>query len=170
VRELLRANQIDPKLAQVSAFSLEPMYDWKTPKRKIIGYRVHTTVTLKLSDFTKIGPLLEGIGNLDVSGNQQLSYTLENIDVAKAKAVEDAFNHARNEAMALARAGGREIGELDYGSVDVTEQVRVMPMRNLAMMAPGAAPPPPPTEQFTPQKIQIQAHVNVLFRLKPLQR
>jgi uncharacterized protein YggE len=170
VRELLRANGIDPKTAQVGSFSLQPMYDWKSPKQKVIGYRVSTTIVVKLTDFTKVGPLVEGIGNLDVTGNQQLSYTLENIDAAKAKAVEDAFNHARNSALALARAGGRELGSLNYGSVDVQEQVRVMPMKMMGAVAPMGtpAPPPAPTEQFAPQKIQINAHVNAVFNLKPL--
>jgi uncharacterized protein YggE len=39
VRQILRANGIDPKIAQISSFSLQPVYDYKTPKRKLVGYR-----------------------------------------------------------------------------------------------------------------------------------
>jgi len=36
--------------------SVQPMYDRKNAKQKLIGYRVTTDVTLKLKDFSKIGP------------------------------------------------------------------------------------------------------------------
>src|SRR6476646_2978807 len=40
VRQILRSNGIDPKSAEISAFSLQPVYDYKTAKRKLAGYRV----------------------------------------------------------------------------------------------------------------------------------
>src|ERR1043166_2204245 len=39
-RQVLRANGIDPKAAEIGFFSVNPMYDWKNPKRKVIGYQV----------------------------------------------------------------------------------------------------------------------------------
>ena len=56
-RQVLRANGIDPKSAEVGFFSVNPQYDWKNPKRKVIGYQVTTSVSLKLKDFSKIGPV-----------------------------------------------------------------------------------------------------------------
>src|SRR5271155_3452121 len=42
VREVLRGNGIEPKAATIGFFSVQPMYDWKNAKQKIIGYRVTT--------------------------------------------------------------------------------------------------------------------------------
>jgi len=42
VREVLRANGIEPKSATVGFFSVQPMYDRKNAKQKLIGYRVTT--------------------------------------------------------------------------------------------------------------------------------
>src|SRR5215468_7225257 len=42
VRQILRSNGIEPKAAEIGFFSLEPVYDYKTPKRKLVGYRVNT--------------------------------------------------------------------------------------------------------------------------------
>ncbi len=64
----------------------------------MIGYRVTTDVTLKLKDFTKVGPITQQLADANVSETQSLSYTLENIDDAKNKAVEDAYRRARNSA------------------------------------------------------------------------
>src|SRR4029078_9847717 len=88
IRQTLKANGIDPKEAQISSFQVAPVYDWKSPKQKLIGYRVSSSITVKLRDFSKIGPIAESFGNMDVTENQSVNYTLENIDVAKAKAVE----------------------------------------------------------------------------------
>ena len=70
VRQLLRTNGIDPKQAQIGSFSVQPVYDYKNPKRKLMGYRVESNITLKLKDFSKIGPITQGLADMDVTGNQ----------------------------------------------------------------------------------------------------
>jgi hypothetical protein len=166
VRQLLKSNQIDPQSAEVGFFSLQPVYDYRNPKRKLVGYRVTTSVSLKLKDFAKVGPVVGQLSDLDVTENQTLSYTLENVEAAKARAVEDAYHKAREEALTLARASGRSLGELSYASVDVQQMMPVpVPMMAARVMRAEAAAPAP-TAEFTPQKITITAHINALFLLK----
>lgn len=167
VREILRANGIEPKAAEIGFFSIQPVYDYRQPKRKLVGYRVNSSVTLKLKDFAKVGPIVQQVGDLEFAENVNLSYTLENIDAAKLKAVDDAFQRARAEAAAVARAGGRSLGELSYASVDTFEQVRVLaaPMQVRALGARAEAAPPP-TAEFTPQKVSVTARVSTMFTLK----
>jgi uncharacterized protein len=167
VRQALRANGIDPKQAEIGSFQVAPVYDWKNPKRKVVGYRVSSSISVKLKDFSKIGPLASKFAELDVTESQSINYLLDNIDVAKVKAVEDAFQRAKASAEAVARAGGRQIGQLSYASVDTFEPV--YPMRAMAtdrMMTMKAEAAPAPTEEFSPQKITVTAHVNALFSLK----
>ena|SRR5580658_8963337 len=164
VRQVLRANGIDPKAATIGFFSVQPVYEWK-PKQRVIGYRVTTDVTLKLKDFTKVGPITQQLADANVSESQSLNYTLENIDEAKNKAVEDAYRRARNEAEALAHASGRTLGELSYASIDTFENMRPIVPRMMAMAAKANAAPAP-TEEFTPQTMSVGAKVNVLFNLK----
>jgi uncharacterized protein len=165
VRQIIRNNGIDPKTAQISSYSIDPMYDWKTAKRRLIGYRVGTSVTLKLKDFPKIGPLTQQLADSAVSESQSISYTLDNMDEAKSKAVEDAYHRARAAADSLAHAAGRTVGDLSYASVDTFENVRpigVVP-RVMAMKAEAA---PAPTEEFSPHTVTVTAHVSTLFSLK----
>ena len=167
IRQILRSNGIEPKVAEIGFFSLQPVYDFKTPKRKLVGYRVNANVSLKLKDFSKLAPILQQLADVDVTENQSLNYMLETIDAAKNKAVEDAYRRAREYAEAVARAGGRTLGELSYASVDTFENERPVPMpRAMAMMRAEAAAAPAPTEQFTPQTVTVTAHVNALFTLK----
>lgn len=164
-RQILHSNGIDPKSAEIGFFSVNPQYDWKNPKHKVIGYQVTTSVTLKLKDFSKIGPITQQLADASVGDSQSLSYTLDSTEAAKAKAVADAYSRARTSAQALATASGRTLGELSYASVDISENVRIyapLPRRAMAM----AAAAPAPTAEFTPQNVTVTAHVNAMFLLK----
>ncbi|MFY9912901.1 MAG: SIMPL domain-containing protein [Candidatus Sulfotelmatobacter sp.] len=163
VREVLRSNGIEPKAATIGFFSVQPTYEWKNGKQKPTGYRVTTDVTLKLKDFSKIGPIVGQLADANISERQTLNYTLENIDQAKDKAVEDAYRHAHASAEALARAAGRTVGELSYASIDVSGLPRIIVPHMMRAMAEAA---PAPTEEFTPQNVTITAHVNAVFNLK----
>jgi uncharacterized protein YggE len=164
VRQILRSNGIEPKSAEIGYMSLQPVYDFKTAKRKLVGYRVNANVSLKLKDFSKIAPIVQQLADADVTETQSLNYTLEDIDTAKAKAVDDAYRRARESAVALARSTGRGLGELSYASVDTFENVRPMMMAGAMMKINNGAPAP--TEEFTPQSVSVTAHVNALFGLK----
>ena len=168
MRQILRSNGIDPASAQIGFFSLQPVYDYRAPQHKVVAYQVSSSVTVKLTDFQKVPGIVQQMADLDVTGDQSISYTLENIDAAKQRAVEDAYHHARASAETLARAGGRTLGEMLYASVDTFEQVRVLANQPMARMAMSAAAPmaPPPTEGFSPQKVVVTAHVNAMFALK----
>jgi len=166
VRQALKNNGIDPKTAEFGFYAVQPMYDWKNPKHRVIGYRVVSNVSLKLHDFSKIGAIAQQMSEIESTESQSLNYTLENIEAAKIKATEDAMRKARNEASAVATAGGRTLGELLYASVDISPQniVLAQPMAMRAAVAGAAAAPP--TEGFTPQSVTINAHVNAMFGLK----
>src|SRR6266478_6333931 len=103
-RQVLRANGIDPKSAEIGFFSLNPQYDWKNPKHRVIGYQVTTSVSLKLKDFSKLGPVTQQLAEASVSESQSLSYTLDSTEEAKSKAVADAYRRARASAQSLAAA------------------------------------------------------------------
>lgn len=169
VRQALTSNGIDVKTAQFGFFAVQPMFDWKDPKHRVIAYRVVSNVIVKLHDFSKVGALTQQMAEIDSTENQSLSYTLEKVEEAKIKATEDAMHKARNEANAVAVAGGRTLGDLLYASVDVNQNLIVpVPVARpmVAMRAGAAAEVAPPTEGFTPQSINITAHVNAMYGLK----
>lgn len=166
VRQVLKSNGIDPKTAQFSSYQLQPIYDWKDPKHRVLAYRATSNVTLKLRDFAKLGDLIEQLANIEDTQNQSIAYTVEDIEQAKAKASEDALKKARLQASAVATAGGRTLGDLLYASVDVN-QPNIIPVfaPQMAKMATAGAVPAP-TAEFTPQAVTVNAHVNALFALR----
>jgi uncharacterized protein YggE len=167
VRQVLRANGIDPKAAQVGFYQVQPIYDWKNPKHKVIAFRVVTNVTLKLHDFSKIGALTDQMADIEDTQNQSLSYILEDIEQAKSRASEDALKKARNQANAVATAGGRTLGELLYAAVDAYgPPIVALPMMQQRSMVGASAAQAAPTAEFTPQTVTTSAHVNAMFALK----
>lgn len=165
IRQTLRTNGIDPKDAEIGSFSITPVYKWE-PKRKLVGFQVNSQVIIKVHDFSKLAPIIDSFSQADTTDSLNLSYILEDIEAAKAKAVEDAYRKAHSNAEVLARAGGRTLGAMTYASVDASEFAPqphpVMRMEAKANALPGASP----VEEFGPAKIAITAHVNVLFQLK----
>jgi uncharacterized protein len=169
VRQALSSNGIDPKIAEFGFFAVQPMFDWKDPKHRVIAYRVVSSVTVKLHDFPKVGALTEQMAEIDTTENQSLNYTLQDVEAAKIKATEDAMHKAHNEANAVAAAGGRTLGALIYASVDVNQNVVVPVPLMRPMMATAraaAAEATPPTEGFTPKSVTVNAHVNAMYELK----
>jgi uncharacterized protein YggE len=163
VRQLLSSNGIDPGQAQIGRFATQPVYDYNDPKRKIVGYREDANISIKLKDFSKVGPISEGLATMEAT-NTSISYELEKMDDAKIKAVQDALRRARDEANAVAQASGRSLGELSCASVDTSEpQIRPMMMKAQANAPAGYAAP---TEGFSAEKITVTAHVNALYGLK----
>src|SRR5881227_4445950 len=67
IRQILRSNGIEPKAAEIGFFSLQPVYDYKNPKRKLVAYRVNANVSLKLKDFSKIAAILQQLADADVT-------------------------------------------------------------------------------------------------------
>lgn len=164
LRQILRTNGTDPKSAEIGYLSIQPIYDYHQAKPKLVAYRVTANVSLKLKDFGKIAPILQQLSESDITGEQSIAYTLENMDAAKTKAVEDAYRRARESAAALAQAAGRTLGELSYASVDTFENIRPVPRMQMATAQMVAAKAP--TEEFSPQSVTVTAHVNALFTLK----
>jgi len=167
VRQLLKTNGIDLKSAQFSALEFQPVLDYRDPKHKLVGYRVSASISVKIKDFGKIGPVVQGLADIDTIGDQSLSYTLENMDAAKQKAVQDAYQRARASAQTVTQTAGRSVSELIYASVDTFEQPRpVRPLMATTRAVWAAAEVAPPTEEFGAQKVTVTAHVNALFGMK----
>jgi uncharacterized protein YggE len=165
-RQIMRANGIDPKSAEIGFFSVNPQYDWKSQTHKIVGYQVRTSVSLKLKDFSKIGPVTQQLADASVGESQSLSYTLDSTDEAKSKAVADAYRRARISAQSLADASGRTLGELSYATVDTSENIRVLAPLARRAMPMAMAQVPTPTEEFSPQNVTVTAHLSAMFVLK----
>lgn len=161
VRGILRDQGFAPEQAHWSSYRVQPNIDYKT--HRVTDYTVTVTADLSLTDFTKIGPMVDAFGQAGLSALRGVRFELKDIAAAKSAAIQDAYRQVHREADALAMAAGRKLGALDSASVDVSLPGVIRPM---AMMA-RANSAPAPTEEFTPETITVNARVNAVFRLQP---
>ena len=164
MRQALRSAGVDPKTVELSGYSLYPIFDYKNPKQKVVAYRVGTNVTIKLKDFSRVGPVTEALASVGGITGQNMNYDLQEIDAAKQKAIDKAYGRARTYADTLAKASGKQLGALLSGSVDTQQAIPVLPYARVAMA--NMEKVPAPTEEFQANKIKVTAHVNAVFGMQ----
>lgn len=163
--------------------TVRPYYDGDKKKRAKY-YIVQGQVTMKVRDFSKLGPILEGSVEDGITDFRSLTYSLANEEAAKQKAVAEAMRRAVGRAQAALEQKGQKVGGLRFANLDVKQLVGVSRMdvyqvaqystalmETVAVSGGGggypkkAPPPPPPLPQ--PEKITVSATVQCAFQIQP---
>jgi uncharacterized protein len=161
--------------------TVRPYYDGDKRKRAKY-YIVQGQVTMKVRDFSKLGPILEGSIEDGITDFRSLSYSLADEEAAKKKAVAEAMRRAVGRATAALEQKGQKVGALRFANLDVKQLVGVsrmdvyqMAQYSVAAMetvtvsgggggnAKKMASPPPPIPQ--PEKITVSATVQCAFQI-----
>lgn len=102
---------------QTTDYNVNPQYEYSAQvcvnngycppqKQTISGYEVTQTVSVKVTDITKAGTLLAGVGSHGVSDVSGLTFTVANQDALDAQARDKAISDAQSKAKDLAKALG----------------------------------------------------------------
>lgn len=163
--------------------TVAPVYEGDRKKRAR-SYYVQGEMLLRVHDFSRIGPILDGTVEDGIADFRSLTYSLSDEESAKKKAVADAMQHAIGRATAALEQKGQKLGGLRYMSLDVQHLVGVAQLESLPMTSETvevsadtgggggffsrkkqlAPPPPPPPAQ--PQKIAVRASVQCAFQIQ----
>lgn len=162
--------------------TLTPSYDVDRNKNPR-SYDVQGEIVLKVHDFSKIGPILDDSVQNGLADFRSLSYSLENEEAAKEKAVADAVHSAVMRAQAALTQNGQKAGAIRYANVDVSQVIGVT--QYSAAEAPGltgvaerveltgglfthykVAAPPPPAPPVQPGRITVTATVQCAFAIE----
>jgi uncharacterized protein YggE len=162
------------------ALTLSPSYD-KDRNKKPKSYFVQGVITLKVHDFSQIGPVLDGAVQDGIVDFRSLTYSLQDEEHAKENAVANAMKNAVGRATSALTQNNQKVGVIRYASLDVrqlvgvaqydvnqvaslTESVTVSAEQGNANRAQAPAPPPPPPVR--PQKITVSATVQAAFQIQ----
>lgn len=144
-------------------------------------YFVQGEIVLQVHDFTKIGAILNDSVENGLANFRSLTYSLENQEAAKARAVADAMHNAVERARAALAENGQKAGAIRYANVDLgqimgivqysaaqlgttNETVEITSGDNAGGYArPKVAFVPPPVQ---PGKITISATVQCAFQIQ----
>ena len=164
--------------------TVRPWYEGDR-KKKAKSYSVTGQITLKVRDFSKLGPILEGSVEDGISDFRSLTYSLANEEAAKQKAVAEAMRRAVGRAQAALEQKGQKVGALRFANLDVKQLAGIsrMDVYQMAQYTSGLAqtvsvsaggegygkkmPPPPPPPIPQPEKITVSATVQCAFQIQP---
>ena len=124
------------------------------------SYEVNNSVQVKVRDLTKLSAVLDGVVSAGATGVYGLYFDVDDREDAYNQAVALAIADARTRAETLAKAAGRELGDVRSMAEGSTYQPYVPYATDSGLMAAAGATP------ISAGTTQIQATVNVEFTLR----
>jgi uncharacterized protein YggE len=157
--------------------TVRPYYEGDR-KKKARSYHLTGEITLRVHDFSKLGPILEGSVEDGITDFRSLTYSLSDEEAAKQKAVAEAMKHAIGRASAALESKGQKVGSLRFANVDVRQLTGLTELNVYSLPGLSAAQtidvsadkhkqgygPPPPVPQ--PEKISVSASIQCAFQIQ----
>jgi uncharacterized protein YggE len=176
--ELAEKNALKKEDVVTGVLTVSPFYEGDRKKRAR-SYSVQGEIKLRIRDFSKIGPILEGSVEDGVADFRSLTYSLSDEEGAKKQAVAEAMRRAIGRASIALEQKGEKLGGLRYMSLDVRQLYGVANLETLPsatesveVSAGGGGlfskkmPPPPPPPPSRPAKITVSASVQCAFQIQ----
>jgi uncharacterized protein len=179
---LAEKNGIPKSDISSGVLTVRPFYEGDRKKRAK-SYLVQGQITLRVRDFSRLGPILENSVDDGITDFRSLNYSLSDEEAAKQKAVAEAMKRAVGRAGAALEQKGQKVGALRFANLDVKQLSGVSEMNVFGFRQYGAvsqsvevdstaaggsrkqaAAPPPPIPQ--PQKITVSAMVQCAFQIQ----
>jgi uncharacterized protein len=112
INKLLKGRGIEARDIQTSGLSIYPQFD--NSGRKITGYQVNNSITVKIRNLATSGELIDAVATAagDAIRINGLSFAVADTSKSQARARELAVGDARTQAEQLAKAAGVRLGAL----------------------------------------------------------
>lgn len=112
---------VDEKDIQTTYYNAMPIYDWdqkcgvygcESGERKLKGYEVNESVSIKVRDLTKASSIIGLIGSAKVTDIQGPNFDIEDRDALMEDARKEAIDEAKSKAKDLANELGVNLGKI----------------------------------------------------------
>jgi len=113
----VKENGVEDKDIKTGSYNISPRYescygDGICPPRRVVGYTVSSSVTVKARDFDKAGEMLSGVVDKGANTVSSLTFKIDEPDVYLKEARDEAIAKAKIKAKELADSAGFKIGRL----------------------------------------------------------
>jgi uncharacterized protein len=172
--DLAQKSGLKKEDVSTGVLTLVPSYE-RDKKNRAKSYAVQGILTVKVHDFSLIGPLLDGAVQEGIVDFRSLTYSLQDEEGAREKAVAAAMHNAVGRATAALSQNGQKVGAIRYANLDVRQLAGVVRLGSametveVQSSAVGAASQRERTTTFpsvTPQKITVSATVQCAFQIQ----
>lgn len=124
----------------------------------VSGYRVASEVRVTVRDVGKVGRVIDAAVKAGANASRGLTFRKEDPSPERNRALSSAVADARSKAEALAKAAGRELGEV----LEISEDGGLRPLRTEGFRAMAAASDVP----VEAGELQLSVRVEVAFALR----
>lgn len=112
IRRLKTDHRIADEDIQTSQYTINPRYDWSNNRQTIIGYSVEQSVSIKVRDFDQVGDIIAMAGSLGANSVSGPSFTIDDPEVYREQARQEAIAQAKAKAETLADQVGIKLGSI----------------------------------------------------------
>lgn len=182
IAQIAERNGLRKEDVSFGVLTVRPYYEGDKKKRAK-SYTVKGQITLRVRDFSRLGPLLEDSVEDGITDFRLLTYSLADEEAARQHAAAAAMRSAMGRATAVLEQKGQKVGTLRFANLDVKQIVGTSSMdvyslaeynTEMATVSRGGggwfggakkveAPPPPPPQ---PEKITVSATVQCAFQIQ----
>lgn len=152
---------------KTSGYSLQPIRVYRQSQPPLItGYEARNSVTVILSDLTKVGPVIDAAATSGANDVGSISFTLRKDRPARDQALSDATREAVSKAQVIAQALNGRIVRI----VEVQEEGIIRPrpvMEEMVQMRTADAGASTPIEVGT---LDIRSRVQLIAEIEPIAR
>lgn len=159
IQAALREQGVKPEDMKTVQFSTFPNYQWEKDKQVLKGYQTQHILLVTYRDINRVGQLLDTATKAGANQIEGVQYATEKQEEYETQALQNAMDHARIKADALAAKTGKKI----TGVVHIAESGATSPILFRSHdMAEAKAMDTAPTV-LSPGELKIEAQVQVIY-------
>lgn len=155
----IKGFNIEAKDIQTTNYSIFPRYDWPDGRQVLRGYQVSQTARIKIRNLDKIGAILKAAGESGANQISGISFTIDDPEVLRQQAREEALQNAFTKAQALAKQAGVKLGKVISFSEYSPSEPYPYKAGYEALGMGGGAPIPSPTIESGSLEIKVNVSV-----------
>ncbi len=162
----LKENNIEDRDIKTSQYSIVPRYEYYNDYRNryLAGYDVRQSLSVKVRDLDIVGDIIEGATEKGANDVSNLQFIIDNDDVLREQAREQAIKNAQDKANKLEKDLGVKIKDIvnfyeDQGGYNPVVNERLIKNMSMVDAAVGA-----PSIQVGENS--IISNVTIIYRVK----
>lgn len=154
---------VDKKDIQTEYYNIYPEYDWSDNKQTLKGYRTQNTLKIEVSDFDKVGSVVDASVDAGANGIDSINFELsdEKKSDLKKEVLEKASKDAREKAEAIASGLNARLGDIVSVTTSDYDYLPIPIYRAEAGIALEKA-----VTDIQPRELEVTANVQVTFELE----
>lgn len=159
MRQALRDAGVADDAVSSSGYHLSLEYDYTGEKREVVGYRAIHSFTVELDDVDRAGEVIDVAVSNGATSVNGVHFTLsdDRRQALRAQAIEEAMQHARSDAEAIAGAGDLDLtGIVSVSTTNVGYPGPIYAERGDAADGGGAT-------TIEPGTVTVSATVSVVY-------